>query len=574
MYTETNIKYPKQKSKKWIFAGLILAFLIITSALILLLNPFASHEQQPYFSGEAPIIFNGAQVGNALKDKGIFYLPERILQENIDETIQYDEQTHSFIIVQKTKVIQVPLDSKVYYGNGKAKEEKVEVVKVFQNERYINLDFISEMYGLDTSILPETDAIWLRENGEEITKGTVVDKDIDETEARLRTEPSLLSPYTSSISRNEPIYIEDEKDGYYYVRKSSGEAGYMQKPYVLKGQTKVVEIEEKEKEPELPMIDGPIHLTWEAVYSKNPQTKSMPEMPGVNILSPTWFELKDEQGQIKDLGSVEFAEWAKEEGYQLWGLFSNAFDPELTHAAFQSFETRQKIINQLISFSRKYQMEGINIDIENVREEDGPLVTQFVREASAYFHNEGLIVSMDITFISSSGNWSAFYEREQLADIVDYLIVMAYDEHWGSSPVAGSVASLPWVENNLQRLLEVAPNEKLILGVPLYTRIWEETDAGEISSKAVSMSKVKEWIEERELTPKYDASTGQNYAEYYSEDEEKLYKVWLEDEMSLNKRAEMAAEYDLAGVASWSRYFADDTAWTALKLDDDEEGKQ
>jgi spore germination protein YaaH len=246
-------------------------------------------------------------------------------------------------------------------------------------------------------------------------------------------------------------------------------------------------------------------------------------------------------------------------------LFSNAFDPELTYQAFKDFETRQKMIRELLHYSQIYDLDGINLDIENVNPEHGPLVTQFVREATPYLHEAGLIVSMDITFIAG-GNWSAFYEREKLARIVDYLAVMAYDEHWGSSPVAGSVASLPWVEENLKQLLDVVPHEKLILGVPLYTRLWEVKDSGEVSSTALSMDKVKEWLDKHQLTPSYDEASGQNYAELYVQEEQTTYKIWLEDELSLKKRAELADRYELAGVASWSRYFADETAWLALNL--------
>jgi spore germination protein YaaH len=290
----------------------------------------------------------------------------------------------------------------------------------------------------------------------------------------------------------------------------------------------------------------------------------IPEMNGVNIVSPTWFELKDETGSIGNLASLEYSRWAKAKGYQVWGLFSNAFDPDLTHAAFKDFETRQKMIRELLHYSQLYELNGINIDIENVREEDGPLVTQFVREATPYFHEAGLTVSMDITFLAE-GNWSAFYERDKLAEIVDYLAIMAYDEHWGSSPKAGSVASLPWVENNLQKILEIVPNEKLILGIPLYTRLWEIKDSGEVSSKSQSMAQIKEWLTTNQLTPTYDPATGQNYAELYVPDQATTYKVWLEDVQSLTARTNLAVKYDLAGVASWSRYFADHTAWTALQ---------
>jgi spore germination protein YaaH len=179
---------------------------------------------------------------------------------------------------------------------------------------------------------------------------------------------------------------------------------------------------------------------------------------------------------------------------------------------------------------------------------------------------------MDITFYAGeNNNWSSFYERDKLAGIVDYLIIMAYDEHPGSSPVAGSVSSLPWVETNLQNLLKEVPKEKLILGVPLYTRLWKvqikEDGTTEVSSESMSMAKAKEWLAEKGIQPVYDEASGQNYAEYHAEEENSTYKVWIEDELSLTKRANLTTNYQLAGMASWSRVFGDQTAWTAMSID-------
>ncbi len=297
-------------------------------------------------------------------------------------------------------------------------------------------------------------------------------------------------------------------------------------------------------------------------------------MNGVNVISPTWFSLTGKDGSIKNLASLEYSKWAQSKGYQVWGLFSNSFDPVLTHDALKDFETRQTIIRQLLYFSQMYQLQGINFDIENVNQEDGPLVTQLIREATPYLHEAGLVVSMDITFSAGdNNNWSSFYERNKLSGIVDYLVVMAYDEHWGPGSGAGSVSSLPWVETNLQKLLTEVPNDKLILGVPLYTRLWKEQllENGEIevTASALSMDKANEWISEKELQPTFDPTSGQNYAEFYDENEKATYKIWLEDELSLKKRAELANNYQLAGVATWSRFFGDQTAWTALNLDND-----
>ncbi|MED3573153.1 glycosyl hydrolase family 18 protein [Cytobacillus praedii] len=563
-----RVEYHKQKSYSmgWIIAGLLIAFLLIISSIILLLYPFASSEKEPYFQGENPILFEGKQAGNAIIENESVYMPYSFLKEHIDDSITFDEKSNSIILTTKNKVIQMPSESLTYYVNEEPVQLHFSVFKVSNGEKYIALDPILAYYPIEYSIMPETNAIWLKKDGEKIVHGHVTDKKINEEKLRLRTDSNLQSPFTVQAGKGDKLYIESEKEDYYFVRKENGIAGYLKKDFVVKEDlVEEVSITHEKEEIIVPKIDGPIHLTWEAVYTKNPDPGKMPKMPGVNVISPTWFELGDSSGAIKNLGSLDFTTWAGKQGYQVWGLFSNAFDPKLTHEAFKDFQTRQKIIRQLLHFSQIYHLNGINIDIENVNPEDGPLITQFVREAVPYFHEAGLVVSMDVTFIAS-GNWSAFYERDKLASLVDYMVVMAYDEHWGSSPVAGSVASLPWVEKNLQTLLEVVPNDRLILGVPLYARLWAEKDTGEVSSKALSMSKVQEWLTENGLTPVYDEASGQNYAELYIEAEQTTYKVWLEDELSLSKRADLAMKYDLAGVASWSRFFADESAWTALSL--------
>jgi spore germination protein YaaH len=450
--------------------------------------------------------------------------------------------------------------------NQEAVQLQIAPIKTKDGQQYMALEPILSYYGIQYSILPETNAIEITKDGEKKTYGTMKGKDVNEKRLRIRTKPDLQAPYTAQTADREKITIEKEEDKYFYIRKENGIAGYLDKKYISKGKTETIQIQKERDEVNVPSISGPIHLTWEAVYSRNPETASIPAMPGINVVSPTWFELTDNNGAVKNLGSLDYVNWAKSKGYQVWALFSNGFNPDLTHEALKDYETRQAIIRQLLHYS---QLDGINIDIENVREEDGPLVTQFVREATPYFHQAGLVVSMDITFISS-GNWSAFYERDNLAETVDYLMVMAYDEHWGTSPEAGSVASFPWVEQNLLKLLKVVPNDKLILGVPLYTRLWEIKDTGEVSSKAIKMAEAKEWLTEKGVSPIYDEQSGQNFAEYYDAEARSTYRIWMEDELSLKKRAELVKKYELKGVASWSRYFADETAWLALSTENNQ----
>ncbi len=563
-----RVEYHKSKAsgKLWIISGLFFAFLLITSSILLLLYPFASQEKASYFQGDNPILFHGEQVENAFVEGESIYLPLTFFKEYIDDALTFDEKSNSIILTTKNKVVQMPSESLTYFVNEKPVQLHFSVFKKQGNEMYLAVEPLLAYYPINYEILPESNAILIKQDREEIQHGTVLNKKIHEEKLRLREDARLQSPYTDQLTQNEHITIEGEKENYYFVRKENGIAGYIKKDYIHKGEVEKIVKKNEVAESPVPRIEGPIQLTWEAVYTKNPDTSKIPSMPGVNVISPTWFELGDADGGIKNLGSLDFIKWAQKQNYQVWGLFSNAFDPALTHETFKNFETRQKMIRQLLHFSQIYQLDGINLDIENVNLDDGPLITQFVREAVPYFHEAGLVVSMDITFISNGGNWSAFYERDKLANLVDYLVVMAYDEHWGSSPKAGSVASLPWVEGNLKRLLEVVPNDRLILGVPLYARLWEVKDTGEVSSKALSMGKVKEWLTENGLIPVYDEASGQNYAELYVESEQATYKIWLEDALSLEKRANLAKQYDLAGVASWSRYFADESAWVALSL--------
>lgn len=561
----------KKVAPKWIIGGLIGACLLILSSIFLLLSPFASTDKKVYFQGDNPILFAGIQNGNALMEGNTLFVPLTFMQENIDESIIYDEKSKSVIITTKDKVVQMPTDSLTYYVNQKKVDLQLSPIISKNGEIFIALDPILSFYPIQYKKLPDSEAIWIQKDGEQYENGRLINKDVNKEKLRLRTEPTWRSPYTAEMTKNEAITIEGVKEDFYLVRKANGISGYLKKDYVSKQDTVNIKINRESKTFQMPKLNGPIQLTWEAVYTKNPDTTKIVNMSGVNVISPTWFSLAGSDGSIKNLASLDFSKWAQAKGYQVWGVFSNAFDPILTHEALKDFETRQAIIRQLLHFSQMYQLQGINFDIENVNQEDGPFVTQFMREAAPYLHDAGLVVSMDITFSAGdNNNWSSFYERPKLAQIADYLIVMAYDEHTGASSGAGSVASLPWVERNLRNLLSEVSNERLVLGVPLYARLWkEQTKADgsmEVTANALSMDQVKTWLAEKGLKPAYDEESGQNYAEYYDEAEKSTFKIWLEDESSLQKRAALAVKYELAGVGTWSRFFGDQTAWTALDL--------
>lgn len=557
------------KNRLFIWTGLILSILLIISSIVLLLLYFNSNKKVAFSEKENPIIYENGVYENAQAfiENDEIYLPFTFLKEKIDSGIVYDEESNSIIFTTKDKIIQFPNEKLQYFVNEKPFSIHMPVLVQKNGIMYVAATPLLTIYPYKMDYNAETGAVILHKHGETLLPGTITTND---STLRVRESTGLFSSYVAEVSDGEKITIEKDRQSYFFIRKANGIGGFVKKENITFEQPIVVKAETPTAEEKiyLPKLQWPINLTWEAVYSKNPDLSKIQDIPGLNVISPTWFYLLNEEGDVGNSAFLDYVKWAKSKQYQVWGLFSNSFDPERTHEALKDFKTRQNIIRQLLQYANMYQLNGVNIDFENVNVEDRDLVTQFVKELTVSMHQAGLIVSMDTTFISSSGNWSQFYDREKLANIVDYLIVMAYDEHWGNSPVAGSVASLPWVENNLKKLLEVIPNERLILGIPTYTRLWKEqtTPGGniEVSSKAYNMDDINQWIKDHGPTVTYDEKTGQDYAEYYDEKEKALYKVWIENDKSIRKRSTLVHQYQLAGIASWNRSFANENAWKTI----------
>jgi spore germination protein YaaH len=310
-------------------------------------------------------------------------------------------------------------------------------------------------------------------------------------------------------------------------------------------------------------LGGKINLTWQQVFTKNPDTSKLPPMPGLNVISPQWFHLMDGQGTLKNLADAKFVQWAHAQGLQIWALFSNSFERKQTTEALSTYDNRLNMIKQLISFAQIYQIDGINIDFENVALKDKANIVQFVRELSPFLHEQGLVVSIDVTVKDGSDVYSKFMDRRAVNNSVDYMMVMTYDEHWSTSPISGSVSSLPWVEKGIKQIIEedAVPASKILMGIPFYSRIWTEED--KVTSKAVSMEAVQSLIKDKKLTPTYDAASGQNYVEY-TEGKKKI-KVWIEDAQSIKSRIDLAKKLDLAGVATWSRSFETPDIWSVIQ---------
>lgn len=309
--------------------------------------------------------------------------------------------------------------------------------------------------------------------------------------------------------------------------------------------------------------DG-IKIVWDQT-SKPINDSAAKRVPinGLDVISPTWFEIKNNNGDIEDKGSLEYAKWAKEQGYQIWGLVSNSFDAKITHNTLSSPEKRKKIINSLVEYAKKYNLDGINIDFENVAKEDGKYYLQFIKEATPIFKQNGLVVSVDM-YVPTP--WTAHYQMAEVGKIVDYVIIMAYDEHYSTSKESGSVSSLPWAEKYMTEATKLVPKDKLIMGVPFYTRVWTETKKsnGSVSvvSKSLKMDEAIKLLEDNNAKIVWDEKTRQYYGEYFSDGTTK--KIWLEDEKSMEERMKVARHLDVKGISGWKRGHENNATWDVI----------
>jgi len=521
----------------------------------------------PSYHSEYPVIIQGieAEQGAIIENKEV-KLPLSAVQLVLgeDKPIRYEPDSGSIILTTANKVLHLKTDSLTATINQKPYNLTI-AAETSNGTVYIPAEPLKELYGLQVEFVQETGVVTLLSAGDAVQLAEAA----SEKGAAIRNEPTIRAPYVEKVPQSAAVRIWKEQDGWLLVQSSSGLTGFINKKDVKL--TTIDQMPEPVRDPPFiawKVLGNKINMTWEAVYDRKIDTSTIGPMQGVNVVSPTWFELADDKGTIKGKADSAYVKWAHQQGMQIWALFSNDFEPDRTTKALASVETRFFMIQQLIAFAEVYGLQGINIDFENVHTSDKANFVQFVRELTPLLHEQGLVVSIDVTPKSNSEMWSLFLDRAALGRIVDYMMVMAYDEHWASSPKSGSVASLPWTESSLVRIMneDGVPPSKLILSMPLYTRIWTEKKGVDgkiaVTSKAVGMEQVKELISAKKLKPVLDAAAGQHYVEY--KEGGALNRIWIEDDVSMKARVVLVRKYNLAGAATWQRSFQTASIWETI----------
>lgn len=554
-------RYRKRKRRPRFLIITLAVFCFGIAAVIIYLAPGMA--LLPRHSATALVIGNEF-IGESLvraESREIFIHVEA-LQTNLDPLLFWDDAEKTAVITTAERVIHMQTDALTAEVNLRSTELQFPL-REEGGEYYLPLLFLSDFYGLEVQFHPESDTVVIDRAGEAASLAVVKVSTV-----RLRGGPGLRYPYLAQLKAGEELRLAEIEPGRWgQVRTSSGLIGYIpMNTLEIMGQFPLPEppkSAEQTKPPRLPA--APLVMTWEFTYP-NPNVEAIRAMPSLKVISPTWFHLKDNKGNLRNLADPAYVTWARERGYLIWALVSNDFKPEMTAQVLSSSALRRKVIDQLLIYAHLYELDGLNLDFENFHYTSGDLYTQFVRELAPLCREAGLVLSVDVTMISMEPYWSRGYDRGALAQTADYIVLMAYDEHWENGPVPGSVASLPWVEKGLQQVLKEVPPEKLILGVPFYTRIWQvKNTAGgdpQTSSRSYSMERVEEILAGKDIHMEWDSGARQNLARYT--EGESTYKLWLEDTDSMRLRLELVNRYGLAGVAGWRRGLEKPEIWDLI----------
>lgn len=423
------------------------------------------------------------------------------------------------------------------------------------DKKYIRLDLVNRIYYIDYKVYKKTNNRYLFTD-DKATNSVIVLKNSkfytpisDEYITLGKVNKNYLS-YSDYVSS-----LESTIDDKYKIVNENGILGFVDKGVLSLANSTLSKYEltaiSEDRE-----LNKPFQVSWDQVssYQKNMKLESTENLNGVDVLSPVWFSLNVD-GIVINVASLDYVNNAHKNDKFVWALYNNDFDPDWTNAMLRDDEDSSKTIAQLLMYSHIYGLDGINIDFENMYLKNQDDFSEYVSYLSSWINKADMISSIDVTVPWGSDMWSKVYDRKEISKYVDYVMLMAYDEYWASSQRAGSVASKDWTRKGVVESLKLIPKEKLILGMPLYTRIWEKSGStSKMKSSVLSLKNVESFIIENDLNVTFDKTTGQNYTEYSKDGNS--YKIWFEDKESILMRLKLRKEYDLPAIGTWSLEFS------------------
>lgn len=550
----------EKKKKIIVKAGITILAIIVLFIIAMIANNYIILDNNTTTN----LIINNTNVTSNLRNEviqedGVIYLSEYDIANFFDKYIYLEEENNKVITTYNKKIAEVSLEENVININGADKMTSAHAIEK-DGVIYIPISEMTEVYDIEIGNIEETKIITMDSLDKEQRKAIVT------SSLAVKSSTKFIARTVDRIKEGEAVIVISSAGGYSRVRTDNGKIGY------VKNNKLANEYNVREDMPEEKQIEGKINMTWD-YYSEvgSAPDKTGTTIDGVNVVSPAFFYI-DENGNFREnigKSGEAYIEWAHGNGYKVWPMVSNAVAAKeslrITSEIMNSYKKRKELIEQIVDACVKYDLDGINIDFENMKQEDMDLYSRFIIELTPRLNEIGMVVSVDVTAPDGGETWSMCFDRNVIGDVADYIIFMAYDQNGISSTTAGTTAGYNWIKLNLVKFLqtEEIDSDKLILGIPFYTRIWTEDANGEVvRSSTVNMEDIEDILPE-DVQKTWDDDLKQYYVEY--QDRNYTRKIWIEDIESLKAKASLVNENNLAGIASWQYGMETEDVWQMLK---------
>jgi len=297
----------------------------------------------------------------------------------------------------------------------------------------------------------------------------------------------------------------------------------------------------------------------------------------IDIGVPTVYSV-DAEGLVWGSPDPQIMEVARRANVRVMPIIVNpGFKQDMIHGLLASPAARRRMIDALVSECRKYGYYGIQFDFENVSYLDRAGLVSLVAETSQALAPAGFklsiaVVPRDSDYPGGSEatrltyiNWRGAYDLKRIAENVDFVSIMTYDQHGGSTP-PGPVAGMPWVEDLLAYCLNQIPKEKVSLGIPLYGRRWyagvRDGTTAAVTVVSINTDDALTLASSMRVEPQWDATEHVPWF-YFYRDGRREY-VFYNDARSFRDRYEMARAKGLHGFSAWVLGAEDPQIWQVL----------
>ncbi|MDO4274942.1 MAG: glycosyl hydrolase family 18 protein [Eubacteriales bacterium] len=472
------------------------------------------------------------------------YLPLEVVTGYLNQRYYWDSENQQVLYATPSELT-----------SASSSEEPGGEVWLRDGSVYLSLDYIKKYTDIDAYVYQDPDRVAVQYQFEGIQTVRA------EKDTYVRYRGGIKSKVLTEVEKGEAMILLEELEDWSQVATMDGYIGYVEKKRISVPEEMKSDRDFQTEQYQYITMDEPVNLAWHQVTTMEANAwlgDAIQNMTGVNVISPTWFSIQDNSGNITSIASQDYVNQAHERGLQVWGLIDNFSTEISTTEVLSRRSSRANIISQLMEAALNTGLNGINVDFESLHEDVGPHFLQFLRELSIECHKNNLVLSVDNPVPE---DFTSHYDRAEQGRVVDYVIIMGYDEHYVGSEEAGSVASLPWVEKGIQDTLAEVPAQRVINAIPFYTRLWK-TQAGSLSSEAIGMDQAQEVISTYQVETYWDKTTGQNYGTY--ENEGATYQIWLEDAQSVAAKVKLIPQYELAGVAAWKLGFENSSIWQVI----------